>query len=386
MPSILYIGQNPTEGTGSPIILLRHLRRFASDGWAVRLIAEFGENYAACRAAGWTIIELPRRKVWWPPYRDCIPFLRKLRMRLLAREIIKSQEKPPDVILSYLASHTEFYSDLAASYTRLSGRPLHVLVHDDAAAFPRAKNCARALRRRQNAALAPASVAWFVSPELAEEYIPIDSPRRRVILPIPDGQAKIAEWNGERTLLRIYYAGHIWPEQIPLLEECATAISKAGGKLIVLAKPCLLLEAASKRKLIEIMPLFQRNTEALEHLRRHASAVLVSYANDTLSMPWSITSFPSKLIEFAHLGVPIAIVAPIDTSVQRWTIRIGFKPTFLPKEMHALQIWIAALRFERCWKERSIAALNIAHRHADPANIHKEIDIALRADISPART
>jgi Glycosyl transferase 4-like domain len=381
MASILYIGQNPTDGTGSPIIIQRHLRRFAADGWEVRLVAEFGGNYAACFAAGWRLINLPLRRVWWPPFRDHNPFLRKIRLVLLAQEIRKSQVNPPDVIFSYLASHTEFSSDLAAHYTRLSRRPLHVLVHDDATAFPRAKHCSAALRRRQNAALAPASTAWFVSPELAETYESVSASRKRVILPIPEGDGQPAEWNSTRAFLKIYYAGHIWPEQVPLLERCASAIANAGGKLIVLANQCLALREAAARTPLEIMPHFASNTEALDHLRMNASAVIVSYADDTSSMPWSTTSFPSKLIEFAHLGLPIALVAPLETAAQSWARKTMFKPTFLPLEMEALKMWVSGLSVAARWNEASAAVLQLARDHGNPTVLHGELDAAFRSHL-----
>ena len=41
-PHVVYFGQTPDLGTGSPIILLRHLRRLTANGWKVSVSAKVG--------------------------------------------------------------------------------------------------------------------------------------------------------------------------------------------------------------------------------------------------------------------------------------------------------------------------------------------------------
>ena len=65
---LLYFGHVPAEGAGSAIIVLRHLRRFAADGWDVRIVPDWGQDHALCHAAGWPVQQLTHRRAWWPPF------------------------------------------------------------------------------------------------------------------------------------------------------------------------------------------------------------------------------------------------------------------------------------------------------------------------------
>ena len=382
MPSLLYIGQNPAQGTGSPVVILRHLRRFSSDGWEIRIVGDYGGDYSAFASFDWKVIPLISRRRWWPPYEDGIRLSRWVRIRLLAREIVNAQETAPDVVLSYLASHTDFASAIAGHYARISGRPLHVLVHDDAACFSISEGRNGTLRRSQSATLVAAVAVWFVSEELASSYPSVKLTKRRVLLPLPEARSGAAQWHRGRATLRVYYSGHVWPEQVSLLEKCALAIASIGGNLVVIANRNSQLQDAASRAPIELKPLFPTNDEALEHLRQNATASIVSYSEDVSVMPWSRTSFPSKLLEYANIGLPLALVAPVETAAQKWSRRIGFAPTFQPNELSNMCLWLGQLRNREAWRTASKASLSIIRGSADPDCIHAELDSAFRSHIS----
>ena len=381
MPSLLYIGQNPAQGTGSPVVILRHLRRFSADGWEIRVVADYGGDCSAFIDFGWKVISLLSRRPWWPPYMDGIRLSRWVRLRLLAREVVNAQVTAPDVILSYLASHTDFASAIAGHYARVSGRPLHVLVHDDAASFPIANSRIAKLQRNQSATLVPAAAVWFVSEELASSYPSVTSTKRRVLLPLPERRGVAAKWHQGRAALRVYYSGHVWPEQVSLLEKCALAIASIGGQLVVIANHNSQLQEAASRAPIELKPLFPTNDVALEHLRQNAAASIVSYSEKVSVMPWSRTSFPSKLLEYANIGLPLALVAPVNTAAQQWSRRMGFAPTFQPNEISRMCLWLAQLRNHEAWQTASEASLSLSRGSADPDRIHGELDSAFRRHI-----
>ena len=82
---------------------------------------------------------------------------------------------------------------------------------------------------------------------------------------------------------------------------------------------------------------FATNHEALAHLAADAAAVLVSYADAVADMPWSATSFPSKFVEYCHLGLPVAVVAPAGAAISRWAHRVRFPHAFDPVELDRLE-------------------------------------------------
>ncbi len=372
MPSLLYIGQNPTVGTGSPIIVLRHLQRFARDGWHISILGEYGGNYDLSRQAGWNVVHLCHRKWWWPPYRQHSNGLRWLRLRLLALDAANALSRP-DVVLSYLAAHSDFSTQLATHVSQVTGAPLHVLVHDDATAFPYARGRESALRRLHESILAGADTCWFVSPELADCF-PATAPRRRILYPIPEGWDRPARWNENfRLSPEIYYAGHVWNEQLPVLARIGRTAQRSGAQLVIMARESVGLRALCDTEPIRYRAPFPTNREALAHLATDAAGAIVSYADKISSMPWSATSFPSKLVEYCHLGLPIAIVAPPDSAVARWAARVRFPSCFSPSDTAALDRWCQQLRDPSAWQELASLSLQLARTEFDPENIQAQL-------------
>lgn len=377
MPCVLYIGQNPGAGTGSPVIVLRHLRRFAQAGWTVRVVADYGGDYSACRAAGWAVTPLSHRRWWWPPYRGQAGALRWLRLRILAHDVAAAAPAP-DVILAYIASHTDFSARLATHVARVTGAPLHFLVHDDPTAFPGARGHEAALLRSYAGILQAADACWFVSPELADRF-PALGERRRLLYPIPEGWGQPAAWSARAGRSpRIYYAGHVWPEQLPLLGRIAQCARQAGGEFAVIAKDSPLLQTWCQTEGVRWHAPFPTNPEVLAHLTADASAVVVSYADSVGAMPWCATSFPSKLVEYCHLGLPIAIVAPAESSVARWAQRTGFPANFAPANLAPLQAWFAGLQDRPGWETAAAVSLQFARTEFDPQRIQADLANALQ--------
>lgn len=372
MSSLLYIGQNPTVGTGSPIIVLRHLQRFAASGWNISVLGEYGGDYELSRQAGWNVVQLCHRKWWWPPYRQHSTGLRWLRLRLLAHEAAAAIPRP-DVVLSYLAAHSDFSTQLATHVSQVTGAPLHVLVHDDASAFPYARGREADLRRLHESILAGADTCWFVSPELADCF-PSTAPRRRILYPIPEGWDTPAEWREQFSLSpEIYYAGHVWNEQLPVLARIGRTARRSGARLVIMARESIALRALCDTERIQCRAPFPTNREALAHLAISAAGVVVSYADKVSAMPWCATSFPSKLVEYCHLGLPIAVIAPPDSAVARWAHRVRFPHCFAPADSDALDRWCQRLREPSAWQEYAALSLHLARTEFNPEHIQAQL-------------
>jgi len=128
----------------------------------------------------------------------------------------------------------------------------------------------------------------------------------------------------------LIYAGNYWPPQLPTLALIAQAARSAGGSLLAVLKENPEHVAYLRAHHVDWRAPWPRNTEALDYYREHASALVVSYAPTSDEMPWTRSSFPSKLIEYCHLGLPIVIVAADDTAVVHWAGREIFPDVFAP--------------------------------------------------------
>jgi hypothetical protein len=378
MPHLTYIGQAPAEGPGSPIIVLRHLQRLAAHGWSITVIPEAGQNTAACEAAGWSVKHLPLRRPWWPPFRADSDFSRSLRTWLLGRECRQLlRANPPDALFGYLAAHADFSTEIASQFARQSGAPLSLLIHDDAASFAKTPGEQTLLRRRHARILRRAHRCWFVSPELAREYDVPDS-LRQTLLPIPEGHATPARWTPARSRPpRVYYAGALWPAQLPILAKIARQLHAAGARLVVLSKETPALKTFLATEPADGLPPFPTNREALDHLAAQAAGVLVAYPETTAEMPWIATSFPSKWIEYSHLGLPCAIVAPTESAVGRWAAREGFPHVYPGNQLDRLGRWATDLTSESAWQSHAAVSLTLASGPFAPAAIHEQFERAL---------
>lgn len=378
MPRITYIGQAPAEGTGSPVIVLRHLQRLFQSGWDVSVIAERGQDVSSCVRADWAVHTLPLRRAWWPPYREEWPQSRSVRTWLLARECRRLLgNRQPDALLGYLAAHSDFYSEIAAQFANQSGVPLTLLIHDDATAFDGAIPGRTKRRKRLGWILRQAHRSCFVSPELADAY-QAPTAASYVLPPIPEGWAHETIWNsapGNRP--RVYYAGFIWPAQLTLLGNIAQFLDAAGARLVLLTRETPELRTFLANFPADHVSPFPSNREALEHLSQFATGMLVSYAESVSRMPWISTSFPSKLIEFLHLGIPCAIVAPVESSVGRWATRLGYSDFYPPEHLARLTKWAEDLRDPAKWQSRSHHAKHLASNEFSPERIHTMLESQL---------
>ncbi len=377
-PRIVYFGQAPSQGTGSPIILLRHLRRLAANGWTPELVTEAGQ----ATDCDWATHHLSLRKPWWPPFRPGNPFLRGLRMRLWARECA-GFFPPPQAILSYLSLYSEMHSEVAAHYARLCGAPLTVIIHDFPPDFPNFDpRQTRAVLRRHQWIFEQAHQLWFVSPELADQY-DLPAARKNVLPPIPEGIEEPARWNPEiarRPL--IVYAGFAYPAQMPLFARLGRAIDAAGGRLLILSRPTPELASLCTSAPVDHRDLFPTNREALDFIRTQASGLLVSYSERTDKMPWTRTSFPSKWVEFSQTRLPALLAAPRDTALGHWAERNGYADYVAPGgpgELEKVAAFVEALKTEAGWHEKSAAVARFAETEFNPDVIESAFEAKLEA-------
>ncbi len=275
--SLLYIGQTPAEGTGSPVIVLRHLRRLAAAGWKITIVAEHGQDTSACTRENFAVHHLPHRRPWWPPFRHDKPITRAIRTWLLAREALAlCGPRRPDALFGYLAAHADFYPEIAARAAKQSGLPLSLLIHDDAAAFGKTPAETALLRRRHAWILGQAHRNWFVSPELAAQY-DVPENKRHVLLPIPEGYTPSAPRASHFTphtsthaSVRVFYAGHIWPPQFPLFARLARTLAANHARLTLICRETPELRAFLAAAPADHLPLSPTIRDALTPLTQNA--------------------------------------------------------------------------------------------------------------------
>lgn len=382
-PRLFYFGHVPAEGAGSAIIVLRHLQRLHAAGWAIHVIADWGQEHlhAACHERGWPVMTLPHRRAWWPPWDADRPVSRALRARLWAGEVRRRFGDPGEgAVLTYLSAFSDTLSLVAAGFAQRYRLPCSALIHDDARCFAAVSSDGDRAHARRQWIVDRCTRAWFASPELADCFR-LDKGQRGILPPIPEGAVPIADAgvNLPQGRPRLVYAGNYWPAQIPAFIGLAGAIESGGGRLETVLKEDRAHADFLRSHGVDWRPAFARNSEALDHFRRHATALVVSYARTTAEMPWTRTSFPSKLIEYCHLGLPILIVAPTDSAVSRWAHRVSFTDIREPDDAVGIAWYTRRLQDPAFRRERARRSRELAAGEFDPVAIHRRLEDGLRS-------
>jgi hypothetical protein len=359
--------------------MLRHLKRLAAKGWQVAIVGEAGQSTASCDAEGWPVHRLSLRKPWWPPFRPNNSLLRQIRMGLWARECAGFFHEPPSALFTYLSLYSELPAEVATHYARRCGAPLSVMVYDYPPDFPGWKKQDTAkLLRRQNWILQNADRTWFVSPELADKY-DLPAAKKQVLMPIPAGDIASAQWMpsfAERPV--IIYAGYIYPVQLPILAQIGRSIHEAGGRLLLLSKKTVEIEALCRTEPVDCRDLFPTNREAIEFVRTTAAGLLVSYTDKVQDMPWITTSFPSKFVEFSHTGLPTLIVAPATSAIGSWAVRNQFQDFTTSVQATLVRAFMEALKTQELWEEKAARVRELARTQFNADVIQEQFEKGLK--------
>ncbi|HEY5768225.1 MAG TPA: hypothetical protein VIS71_00150 [Terrimicrobium sp.] len=214
--------------------------------------------------------------------------------------------------------------------------------------------------------------AWFASENLAACFQSAPGVAE-VLPPIPEGIAHepVNQVGPDGPLL--VYAGNFWAPQLPALARIAAAVRPVGAHVEAVLKDEPGVRKSCVDAGIRWRPPWPRNTDALRYFAAEASAMLVSYAETSDAMPWTRSSFPSKLIEYCHLSLPLVIVAPEDTAVVAWAKARSFPDVFRPDDHEGLARYATALRDPLFRSQRGALSRRFAEGEFNPVNIQQKL-------------
>lgn len=376
----------PSRGTGSPVILDRHLKRLEIEGWKISIAIP--ENFLKTPInlpQTWQIIPLISRKWWWPPYRANISLLVNIRLFLWKNECEKILSKnKPTAILAFLC---DVYPLLAVNLSKSLKIPLSVIVHDQEEAMAKHGDNVNQMRQRAAHVLKHASRVWTVSRELGDVYKIIQPKKLSVLFPIPEQfTSNFIEWKSDfKTNPVVAHAGRLHPFQLPNLNSLAKALKKVNGVLLLVTdrdNPTL-LNLLTTHSNVKWQETFYENSEVIKFLGERASCILVSYSYTFSEQPWASTSFPSKLIEFSPLGLPILILAPQFAAVSNWAKShhwLGHIETL--DESLILEYLLTKLIVKDNWLEMSKQTQRVALTEFHPDQIQSQFEAELAVNTS----
>ena len=385
---LLYVGAEvPRQGYGAAICLYRHLSRLR--GWEVSVVATEppGAGWDD-QPVPWRVVRLPGVGQRWPPAAARFPISYRLWHELLGWYCrLALRNRGPDAILNVFGLN----SFLAYALSRLWQVPLSLIVYDRWEVWVKP----RVERRLMTRGWAPrildqAARVWTVSEELGDFYPLKDRSKVRLLRPIPEGgSGGFVEWREAfRERPSVAFAGFFHDHHLEHFRRVATLLAPANGTLLVVSdRAGRIRERLSDLSNVEYREPFARNADLLAFLRERAAAMLIpwSFGDDLRARFWDRTSFPSKLVEFSHLGLPLLIIAPPGIVISNWARSRRWRAFLEALDDEALTRELAELRNEASWKVMAAQSRRAALGEFDPGRIQAQFEreLAVAPDPSP---
>lgn len=359
----------PIEESGSFIIFHRHLQPLVEAGWRLRILSYFP---APASGVFWEHIRLPRRLPWWPPVSHRSLLSQRLRRTLALHHLRRAgalDTAGPRVLLANLWDSQALF---AAGLARRGFGRLGVFLHDDEITWNAPLVSGRYLRWCRADVTRSASRLWAVSDRLLAQLPASVRSRSRVLRPIAGVAPRRAVWRPEfATRLHLGYAGKIYSGLHPTLEQLATQLERADATLTIITDAATAARPPVNSPRLAWRPYFPRPSDAAEWLLAHCSALLIAHPSGlpSLDRGWKMlqTSFPSKLPEYAQLGLPLVLLGDRDSEFGDWAAAHHEPPFFPDASAPALGATLAALRTESRWRAAAAAVAALADGEFNPA-------------------
>lgn len=368
---LLYVSDVvPGPGHGGQIVVDRHLRRLADEGWAITVVSPFGSSAAP---GPWREFKLPARRWWWPPFRPATPWLASLRAAAWRHELALAGVPGADAVVTVCWGGMSW---LATSLARTAGAPLVAIVHDW---WRETGTADDSLIGRH--CCAAATRVFAVSTEMqsalkAECGRDIDQ-----LYPLPAARhLPFATWRPAFNAPSVAHVGTLQPYHEEFLASLAGHLAAVGGHLLLLCPRDNPTAAALARRCPNLVhqDFFPDNADALRWVAAHASALVVMYRQGPDATGRAPTGFPSRFVEFAQLGLPILLAAPSGNPIRTWAVTRAWTGQCDPADPSAQGQWIRSLATPESWSALAGQTKQAATTDFDPEQIQAKFSAALR--------
>lgn len=380
MKNIYFISESiPYPGYGSFVIFYRHLIKLEKEGHTINLVipdynSSDSDEFLSEVKDRWNVIKIPFKKWWFLfPYRYSNKLSRDIRfwfVHLYLKKQLKNHH--PDFIITYF--YNQFFNGLAAFIKTRYKSSLGIFLHDDKYLLNN-QHIPELLKYDQYLS-EKADVIWTVSEDLLIPHT--DSKKYRLLYPIPAGHKQEASnWNNNYLTPVIGFSGSIFHEYEEVFRSLAHALTNFNGRLLLVINnpsyykwlPAVLTQYSN----ISVIPAFANVDDTFNYLKENCTALFCGYPDSIKTMPWLKTCFPSKLIEFSHLGLAIILTSPPNTALSKWATEQNwqlFSSDYQEKDFDKL---IKSITNESDWTASVAQAVEVSNTIFDTKNIHLQL-------------
>lgn len=252
-----------------------------------------------------------------------IPWFYRLRFRLLARRLDRHIDPArTNIVVTHL---WDFYSFFAAYYARSRGFPLITFIHDNLITWADSPKERKHVLYWSRYALQSSFRVFTVSRELADMFYDIVPTKHEVLPPLPTTGATRTRTVRMTSPGVVYaFAGKRFPGIDPLLKNLAAELATRNDRLLIIGESNAFSDALSAEypSVVTVQKKFGTSAEAMKYLAEVADRLIVAYpprieAQDTSWLSLH-TSFPSRLVEYAYLRLPVLVFCEPKSALASW--------------------------------------------------------------------
>ncbi|MDB5145719.1 MAG: hypothetical protein JWQ66_4432 [Mucilaginibacter sp.] len=375
---------NPlADAGGGAVVIYRHLKRLRTAGYHI-LIINISNAYLYQNKANREFETIILEKKWWfPPLRRKTPLLTTLRYRLYFYLLKKkiTFHYGNDIILGLLGEASNL---LAVEINKHFSLPFYLFYHDDTI-FNRYFELNVLQTNHIKEILSKASFIFPVSDTLVDLLHSKGIGNAARLYPIPEGFRGVQKDIEKVNILNLQFcaSGMIEAIHFNTLKSVGIAVRQINGHLHCISD----IDKHSKNELNHFMttlPRFDSLTQFFTYVNANIDILIVFYSFDSHHEPRMLTSFPSKLLEYCFLGLPILIIAPKISTLGKWAIEhewLCYTDSDMPERiLHEVE----KFREPGFWLKCQQQSLKLALHEFDADTIHQTLlrylNLALSAD------
>ena len=360
------------DNAGGSVVIYRHLKRLKDDGYHV--IVVYLNTISQSKKDNIEFeFHCVEKKSWHPPIRKKTPFLTRLRISFTFTDLDKKFQfdQKNDLILGIMGEASNL---LFIKLKKRSHIPYFLFFHDDHV-FNRYGSENLLTSRNVVDILSNSDFIFSVSDQLTNLIREKKYNQVETLFPIPNGIiGDIKEFGPKNSgELNLAVSGNFGANHFEMLKRIGKAAKEAGSRFFCLSKlPESCYDQLHWDDSVIARPMFPTLLELFDFILNEIDALVVFYSFDPINEPRLLTSFPSKFIEYCHLGLPIIIVAPLESSIGNWAQQNNWQSYVQVNDQAMITLLIEKLKDRSFWNKCKEQSLLFANNKFNPDIIHNQ--------------
>ncbi|MFN3890328.1 MAG: hypothetical protein ACK4MV_08020 [Beijerinckiaceae bacterium] len=290
--------------------------------------------------------------------------------KYVAREL---GDDPPSHILALIWGDLP---RLAVRLAKLWKVPAFAIIHDQEEYWSVSERGKKRIVTHVQRTLSSCSTVFAVSQRILDAY-GVDQRKGKVLYPIPGvGRFYAASLKVCSHLERpvVAFAGSLHDWQVENLSIVAAALKRIDGYLLLITDGDNIVLKSLSTLYDNVLghEKFRDNEEVVSFVANNASAFLISYSFRRDVQPWGYSSFPSKFLDFARAGIPIIVLCPEWSEINRWCLDKEWEFKCSTLDGSSIEALLQQIFSDIGWRAAAQRSIILALTEFDANRVHSQ--------------